>query len=165
MAHEKKRKTKEEVLQEINEAHKRRHARAETLLASIKEQRAQIESLLSVYKQEEPDLVYRFYHQSYKFFLMVDLTRRAVDLFERLAPESTRLNDWFSSIAAEAVSKQFDWDKTNPVWLAETLPVLQGYWHSKYFLEQMLVAADELDSAPQILPSGWAAVLYLYNLR
>ncbi len=29
----------------------------------------------------------------------------------------------------------------------------------------MLVAADELDEAPQTLPSGWAAVLYLYNLR
>jgi hypothetical protein len=29
----------------------------------------------------------------------------------------------------------------------------------------MLVAADELEENPQILPNGWAAVLYLYILR
>lgn len=96
---------------------------------------------------------------------MVDLTRQALDFFTRIAPESTTLNDWYSSIAAEAVSKEFDWNKTNPIWLAETLPVLQGFWHSKYFLEQMLAAADELETAPEVLPSGWAAVRYLYNLR
>src|SRR5215204_2025811 len=155
MAQEQTRKTRKEVLQEIDEAYKKKLAHGETLLANIKEQRPRIESLLSHYKREEPDLVYRFYHQSYKFFIMVDLTRQAVEFFVSIAPESATLNDWYRSIADEALSKGFDPDKTNPIWLAETLPVLQGYWHSKYFLEQMLVAADELDRAPEILPSGW----------
>ena len=96
---------------------------------------------------------------------MTDLVRQALELFVRLSPDAANLNDWFSSIAKEAVGKEFDWEKTNPIWVAETLPVLQGYWHSKYFLEQMIVAANELDTAPQTLPSGWAAVRYLYNLR
>lgn len=29
----------------------------------------------------------------------------------------------------------------------------------------LLTAADELDEAPQVLTSGWAAILYLYDLR
>jgi hypothetical protein len=165
MAQEKKRTTRDEVLREIDEVHKNRRSKAEALLANIKTQRAEIETLLTDYKREEPDLIYRFYHQSYKFFIMTDLVQRAVDLFKRLAPEPTELNEWYGSMATEAVNKKFDWEKTNSIWLAETLPVLQGYWHSKYFLEQMRVAADELDAAPEILPSGWAAVLYLYNLR
>lgn len=50
--------------------------------------------------------------------------------------------------------------------MAETLPVLQAYWQCRYFLEQMLSAADEIGEAPsQMLPYNWAAVLYLYNLR
>src|SRR5688572_2553392 len=165
MADEKVRKTREQVLQEIAENHNRRHAQAGRLLVNINEHRADIERLLAVYKKEEPDLVYRFYHQSYKVFIMVELTRQVVNLFHRLAPDSAKLNDWYALITTEALSKEFDPDKTNSIWLAETLPVLQGYWHSKYFLEQMLVAAEELDEAPEILPSGWAAVLYLYNLR
>jgi len=94
-----------------------------------------------------------------------DLTRRAIQLFERLSPNSAPLNSWFSSITATALAREFDSSKTNQKWLEETRPILESFWHSKYFLEQMLVSADELDAAPEMLPSGWAAVLYLYDLR
>jgi hypothetical protein len=158
-------KTREEVLHEIDLAHQKRHASAEMLLAAIKSNRLEITQKLEHFRRQEPDLVYRFYHQSYKVFILNDLTRHAVELFNRLSPESLPLNSWFQGIIDEALGKEFDWETTNPKWLAETLPVLQAFWHSKYFLEQMIVAADEIDIAPQILPSGWAAVLYLYDLR
>lgn len=159
------RKTRSEVLQEIEFAHALRHAKAVQLLTNIKKGRKRIQSLFDHFRKEEPDLVYRFYHQSYKVFIMNSLTAQAMDLFLELAPVDITFNSWFLEITGDAVQREFS-DDTNANWLAETLPVTQAFWHAKYFLEQMLVAANELDEAPpQVLPSGWAAVLYLYGLR
>ena len=138
---------------------------SDKLLTNIKENKAEIEKLCDVFRQLEEDYVYRFYHQSFKVFGATEQLRQAKELFERLAPDSFPLNEWFCEIADAAISKEFDFAKTNQIWLAETRPILEAFWHSKYFLEQMLVAADELEKSPQILPSGWAAVLYLYDLR
>lgn len=138
---------------------------SDKLLANIKENKAEIEKLLDVFRQFEEDYVYRFYHQSFKVFGAAAQIKQAVELFQKIAPDSSPLNEWFSSIAKEAIGKEFDFVKTNQIWLSETRPILEAFWHSKYFLEQMLIAADELETSPQLLPSGWAAVLYLYNLR
>lgn len=138
---------------------------SDKLLANIKANKAEIEKLCDAFKHLEEDYIYRFYHQSFKVFGATAQIRQAKDLFERLAPDLVTLNNWFCEIVDTAISKEFDFAKTNQIWLAETRPILEAFWHSKYFLEQMLVAADELEKSPQILPSGWAAVLYLYNLR
>ncbi len=138
---------------------------SDKLLANIKENKAEIEKLRDIFKQLEEDYVYRFYHQSFKVFGATAQIKQAKELFERLAPDSFPLNDWFCSIAGAAIGKEFDFAKTNQIWLEETRSILEAFWHSKYFLEQMLIAADELEESPQLLPSGWAAVLYLYNLR
>ena len=138
---------------------------SDKLLANVKENKAAIGELRDVFKWLEEDYIYRFYHQSFKVFGATAQIKQAKELFERLAPDSFPLNEWFCTIADEAIGKEFDFAKTNQIWLAETRPILEAYWHSKYFLEQMLVAADELEESPQLLPSGWAAVLYLYNLR
>lgn len=159
------RKTRAEVLQEIEAAHERTNALAAKLLENINQHKTEIQQLLTFFCNEEPDLVYRFYHQSFKVFGMINLIVRANDLFERLAPDSIPLNAWYLSITKVSISKKFNPAETNQKWLEETLPITQGFWHAKYFLEHMIVAADEIESAPQILPSGWAAVLYLYNLR
>lgn len=135
------------------------------LLANIKENRAEIESLRDVFLKLEEDYVYRFYHQSFKVFGATTQIKQAKELFQKLAPDSSPLNDWFSEIADAGIGKEFDFASTNQIWLTETRPILEAFWHSKYFLEQMLIAADELKESPQFLPSGWAAVLYLYDLR
>lgn len=96
---------------------------------------------------------------------MTSQIRRAKELFQKLAPDDFPLGRWFSEIADAGIGKEFEFEKTNQIWLEETRPILEAFWHAKYFLEQMLAAADELDKSPQLLPSGWAAVLYLYNLR
>ncbi len=154
-----------ENLQKMLPRRKKTQELGDKLLANIKENKAALGKLCDVFKQFEEDYVYRFYHQSFKVFGATTQIKQAKELFERLAPDSFPLNEWFCSIADEAVGKEFDFAKTNQIWLAETRPILEAYWHSKYFLEQMLTAADELETSPQILPSGWAAVLYLYNLR
>ncbi len=138
---------------------------SDKLLANIKENTEEIEQLCKFFRKLEEDYVYRFYHQSFKVFGAIDQVGQAKELFERLAPDSIPLNKWFCLIAEAAIGKEFDFAKTNKIWLAETRSILEAVWHSKYFLEQMLVAADELEESPQLLPSGRAAVLYLYNLR
>jgi len=158
-------KNKTDVLGEVNAAHELRHRRADELLQNIKDNRDKIEAELGRFISEEPDLIYRFYHQSFKAFAMVDMIREADKLFSDLAPGSTSLNGWYVQITHAALAKKFEGSETNRHWLETTLPIMQAFWHAKYFLEQMVTAADDLDEAPQMLPSGWAAVLYLYDLR
>jgi len=138
---------------------------SERLLDRIKANLPEIESLYRIFSGYEEDYVYRFYHQSFKVFGAIEEIKKAKDLFEKIAPDGITLNEWYSQIADEAIGKSFDWEKTNPKWLDETRPILEAFWHSKYFLEQMLHFGTELQASPQLLPSGWAAVLYLYNLR
>ena len=142
-----------------------RQDQSEKLLNRIKANLPEIENLYRVFTGYEEDYVYRFYHQSFKVFGAIEEIKKAKDLFEKIAPDGISLNEWYCRIADEALVKSFDWERTNPKWLDETRPILEAFWHSKYFLEQMLVAADELQESPQLLPSGWAAVLYLYDLR
>lgn len=131
----------------------------------IKDNLSEIESLYGAFVGFEEDYIYRFYHQSFKVFDAIEEVKNAKDLFEKIAPDGIALNKWFCQIADDAIDKSFDSEKTNPNWLKETRPILEAFWHSKYFLQQMLKYGKELEENPQFLPSGWAAVLYLYNLR
>lgn len=139
--------------------------KSEILLYQIKNSLSEIEDLYKVFVNGEEDYVYRFYHQSFKVFGATEEIKRAKDLFEKIAPDEIPLNDWYCKIADEAISKDFDWEKTNPKWLDETRPILEAYWHSKCFLQQMLHFGTELQESPQLLPYGWATILYLYDLR
>jgi hypothetical protein len=42
--------------------------------------------------------------------------------------------------------------------------VVEAFFHARYFLE-MAVRYAHLDSPPSLLPSGYAALLCLYQLR
>ena len=142
-----------------------RQEQSDKLLISIKNNLSEIESLYDVFNTFEVDYVYRFYHQSYKVFGALNQIEMAVLLFEKIAPDGLSLNQWFRGIAADALAKTFDWNETNSKWLAETRPILEAFWHSHYFLEQMRQYGAELDKSPTLLPEGWAALLYLYDLR
>jgi hypothetical protein len=43
--------------------------------------------------------------------------------------------------------------------------VLEAFWHTRYFIQMMARYGKKLESAPERLPSGWAAVLHLFELR
>lgn len=45
-----------------------------------------------------------------------------------------------------------------------TRPILEAFFHARFFLEMAVRYAD-LPGPPTSLPSGWAALLYLYELR
>lgn len=86
-----------------------------------------------------------------------------MNALQGLLPER-ELNEWFLLIVKEGTGKSFD-EKMNAHWLQETRPILEAFFHAKYFLEMVCRYSGEIHEPPQILPSGWASVLYLYNLR
>ena len=135
------------------------------LLQRIKDKLPDLEKLLreasSHWGYEDP--VYRFYHQSFKVYYLQGSTEQIVTALQGLA-EGRPLNPWFLEIIAAGAGKQFT-HEVNKNWTAETRPILEAFFHARYFLEMVCKYGKELDAAPDLLPSGWAAVLYLYGLR
>lgn len=106
---------------------------------------------------------YRFYHQSFKVFDLQYETQKIVKVLSALLPEQP-LNEWFQQIILEGTGNEFN-VKYNKNWIEETRSILEAYSHAKYFLEMAVKYGSILDEPPLFLPNGWAAFLYLYNLR
>ena len=136
------------------------------LLAALKERLPAAKTLLERVsgKWSYEDMLYRFYHQSFKVYYAQSLTEEIVRFFESLAP-GTQLNGWFRAIVRNGTGKTFDISYSNDNWLVETRPIVEAFLHAKYMLEMVVKSGSELDEAVQILPSSWASVLYLYNIR
>ena len=109
------------------------------------------------------DPIYRFYHHSFKVYSLQVQTKEIVAVLQSLRP-GTSLNDWFRQIVKEGTEKTFS-PEHNRQWLQITRPILEAFFHAKFFLEMAVKYGKELDNPPTMLPSGWAALLYLYNLR
>jgi hypothetical protein len=76
----------------------------------------------------------------------------------------TPLNDWFLEIVHDGTGKTLK-TEDNENWLPVTRPIIEAFFHARFFLEMAVKYGKELDSPPRMLPSGWAAFLYLFNLR
>lgn len=135
------------------------------MLANLKESVPALERLLKDCNDEwvYEDLVYRFYHQSFKVYFLQETTKQIVAALQALAP-TLPLNNWFTTIIAEGTGKTFQ-NEHNQRWLEETRPILEAYFHARYFLAMAVRYARQLENPPRMLPSGWAAFLYLYDLR
>jgi hypothetical protein len=107
------------------------------------------------------DGIYRFYHQSYKVFRLQDHTTRIVETLQSLLPGQP-LNPWFLLIVNDGTGKVFEMD-VNSRWHEVTRPIVEAFFHARFFLE----LANRYQHAPneQPMSSGWAAFLYLFNLR
>jgi hypothetical protein len=109
------------------------------------------------------DPVYRFYHQSMKVYFLQNETAKIVQALRDLAP-NLPLNSWFMRIVAEGGDGQFTLE-VNDHWLEATRPILEAFFHARYFLDMACRYGRELTGPPDPLPSGWASLLYLYGLR
>jgi hypothetical protein len=110
------------------------------------------------------DLVYRFWHQSFKVYFLQDITERIVDALDGVRPEGVALNPWFTEIVAAGTGRQFKLDH-NDNWLENAKPIVDAFFHARFMLEMVVRYGGELEEAPDLLPSGWAAVLELYQIR
>lgn len=136
----------------------------EALLQGLRRDRPELEKLLaknsSHWGYEDP--IYRFYHQSFKVYWLQGQTQSIVDRLQALAPDLT-LNPWFVQIVEAGTGKEWK-HEDNERWLEVTRPILEAFFHARFFLEMAVRYAD-LQAPPQPLPSGYAALLYLFGLR
>ena len=141
-------------------------ARVNDLLARIKVRLPQLEELLAQIEDRsgEEDGVYRFYHQSFKVFDLQKLTLAGLKLIEEIGGETDPPHPWYCQIVKEGTGYAFELCM-NDHWLKYTRPILEAFWHTKYFMQMMIKYAKELATAPQMMPSGWAAILWLFELR
>jgi len=140
--------------------------RMQALLNRIKERLPRIEEWLA--KAGEEDGVYRFYHQSFKVFSLQYQAQLGFELIREIAGEDYKIDLWYRGIVEEGTryaSMTEVPENMNENWLKYGRPILEAFWHTKYFLTMMARYGKELTNAPNLLPSGWAAVLSLFNLR
>jgi hypothetical protein len=109
------------------------------------------------------DPIYRFYHQSFKVYPLQTTTLKIVSQLQALAPH-LKLNAYFSKIVAEGTSTSFD-PSHNANWLKHTRPIVEAFFHARHMLIMVCKYAGELPEPPEMLPSGWATVLYLFDVR
>ena len=134
------------------------------LLDRVKERKADLEKMLHEMSGHwgYEDAFYRFYHGSFKVYGAQTTTERAVALLRELLPER-KLNLTFEQIIRDGTGKEFDFEH-NRDWDRHTRPMLEAFAHAKFMIEMAVRYAD-LPEPPQPMPSGWAALLYLYDLR
>jgi hypothetical protein len=109
------------------------------------------------------DPIYRFYHQSHKVYALQGTTQRIVGRLQALAPQRP-LNAWFMEIVQRGTGRTFS-VAHNANWTEHTRPIVEAFFHARYFLEMLCRYGRTLQEPPDVLPSGWAAVLCLYGLR
>jgi hypothetical protein len=135
------------------------------LLAALKSNRERLVALLDEASSHwgYEDNVYRFYHHSFKVYGIQHLTLAITAALRALLPD-VPLNADFERIVADGTDKTFTYE-ANKTWNATTRPLVEAFFHARFFLQMAVKYGAELDEVPQVLPSGWAALLYLYNLR
>lgn len=136
------------------------------MFSALKRDLPQLEKLLQDVNNEwtYEDMIYRFYHGSFKVFWVQNYTRDIVAALKALLPNN-ELNEQFMEIYNAGSDRRFDMETTNSNWNAETRPLIEAFLHAKFFLEMAVKYGRQLEEPAQMLPSGWAAFLYLYNLR
>ena len=134
------------------------------LLARMQEQHEALKALLDASSDhwgfEDP--VYRFYHQSFKVFWLQRQTETIVQRLSSLLPDRP-LHPWFLEIVRQGTGLEFSTSDNNR-WTLVTRPIVEAFLHARFFLE-MAVRYATLEAPPSPLPSGYAALLYLYQLR
>ncbi len=135
------------------------------LFANLKHALPRLEKLFDQTNQHwvYEDKIYRFYHQSFKVFWVQENTLAIVAELQQLAP-ARELHGWFREIIDSGTGKTFT-VADNKNWLPVTRPILEAFFHARFFLEMSVKYGRELEYPPRLLPSGWAALLYLYRLR
>jgi len=136
------------------------------LFTNLKAALPTLEALLAEYSGhswEYEDRIYRFYHGSFKVYWLQQGTTKITEALQALAPDR-QLDEGYRQIMSEGTGKTWTAEH-NARWLQETRPILEAFFHARYMLEMAVAYGKELDRPPAVLPSGWAALLYLFGLR
>jgi hypothetical protein len=136
---------------------------SQELLRRIKAALPQLEALYEDLDHQYEDRVYRYYHGSYKVYALQTATLKIVEAMKDLCP-GRPLHESFGLILKEGTGQL--WQEGSGVeGDAKERSILEAFFHARYFLEMAIRYGKSLDVAPSWLPSGWASVLYLFDLR
>jgi len=140
-------------------------AEVKELFSNLKASLPILETLLAECDHEwgGREAVYRFYHQSYKVYGIQSRTLKIVQALSSLLPDRP-LNKWFMEIVSQGTGKKFEMSH-NRKWLETTRPMLEAYFHARHFLSVAIEYGKKLEFPPNMLPTGWGTVLYLFDLR
>jgi hypothetical protein len=154
------------TLNEIKERLQVRESNTQELLRNIKTNIEELKKLSNKINDcwAYEDGVYRFYHQSFKAYDMQSYTIDCVELLKKLAPKNIIFNSFFEQIFSEGTNIKFK-SSHNKQWLKHTRPILEAFFHAKYFIEMAVKSGNVISELPTCLPSCWAGLLYFYNLR
>jgi hypothetical protein len=135
------------------------------LLLNLKHNLPELEKMLAHIESDwgMEDGIYRFYHQSFKVYHLQQLTVGICSALQQLLPDRS-MNSWFTEIVAQGTGREFELSH-NQDWLRHTRPIVEAFLHAHYFLKMAVKYGKELNASPDHMPSGWASVLYLFNLR
>jgi len=137
-----------------------------TLLDNIKRE---LSALKGLHKEAhdhwgEEDIMYRFYHHSFKVWRAQGLTLQITEALERIAPEGAQLCETYKKIVFDGTCEKFN-TSMNRDRDTHARPLIEAFQHARYFLDMAVKYGGELEEEPQILPRCYAALLELYGLR
>ena len=138
------------------------------LLANLKGQHnALARLLLSLSDRAYEDAIYRYYAHSYKLYRHTPhRTNEIVSALRQLAPSGTHFCLAFEQLVQEGIQENPFSLAFNKDWSKNSRPYIEAFFHARYFLEMAVKYGAALDSAAlTALPSGWAALLCLYDIR
>ena len=135
-----------------------------SLLNNIRSRMHELEALLEECNSHwYEDMVYRFYHHSFKVYNLQYSTGKITEALRALNPDAV-MTEMFMQIINDGTNN--NWSvKDNANWLVATRPILEAFFHARYFLEMAIKYGKTLERPPAVMPRGWAALLELYNLR
>jgi hypothetical protein len=143
-----------------------RYRLGDVLIQNIRLQHDRLKALLEKVTGhwDYEDGVYRFYHQSFKVYGGQHATMEVVEALRSVAPEGIPFCRMFREILENGTGREFSME-VNDDWVRQTSPILQAFFHALYFLQMAVKYGAELEKVPQVMPSGVAALLCLYDIR
>jgi hypothetical protein len=137
------------------------------LLSNIKKHKPKLKLLLDEVNNDwsYEDTIYRFYHCSFKTHYIHSLTIKIVNILKAIDPKENKEFAELFQMMIDGANINVPWKKEqNNNWGKHVSPIIEAFLHTKYFLE-MIIKYSTMKKAPELLPSGWAAILELYNIR
>ena len=132
--------------------------RIKSHVPEMKERREKIDNW------DSEDLIYRFYHRSFKVYYLQGHTLNIMKIINDIAGDEFDIDPMFKHIVENGVGIEFDMEH-NKDWQGWTRPIVEAYFHARYFLDMMIKYGEELEGDVRMLPSGWAAILSIFCLR
>ena len=134
------------------------------LAENLHARRAELEALLTKINRRYEDLVYRFYHGSFKAFGMQDETAQMAAALRSVAPERRAFCWMFAELLAAGTGRNFTVE-TNGRWMEEVGPIVAAYLHARFLLEMATKVAADPNPDCGTIGYPWATILSLFDLR